>query len=148
MSSNNAQPANPESPVDQDSRLVGLIQRHSQELLQLAAVYVDDLELCDEIVQNAFVRLPTEPEPGSDERVMLMRHVLDVAPGASSNFVEPAPMRGVLRGLPRQDAAALVLVEYLDVPADVAGAVLGLSKRKVDRTVKRATKRLGIESVA
>lgn len=145
-----------EVDLSEDREVVRLHQDHFIELVQLAAVFVDDVGLCEEIVQNTFVEFnqsgserpsqaPAQDGPPPDLD-WLYRVVLATARDEGRRSREATPMLTRLRSMPSEHAEALVLVHYLDLDiADVA-RIYDRRRRAVKRALVKAEATLKVEA--
>jgi DNA-directed RNA polymerase specialized sigma24 family protein len=126
-----------------EAQLVGLHRSLYAELVQLAAVFVDDVGLCEEVVQDAFVKLPTLGVDGFAATAALRQLVLALARSASAESGAVATgLLGLLRRLDRDDADMVVLHHYLELPVDEAASSLGLGLRAARKALARGEKQL------
>lgn len=133
--------------------LEGAYQEHYRSLVRLAALLVDDVGRCEELVQDAFVQVWRRGvvlrEPGalpaylrsavlngarSDLRHarVVRRHLRshrDPAPATDPTALagEHATMIEALRGLPERQREVLALRYYLDLSETEIAATLGIS---------------------
>jgi RNA polymerase sigma-70 factor (sigma-E family) len=156
--------------VDQARDLEAAYQAHYRSLVRLAALLIDDVGACEEVVQDAFVqvwrRQPVLREPARlpaylrsavlngarshGRRTVLARRHLRAAPSTSPGAEEAAlagdPDRRVLhalRSLPARQREVLALRYYLDLSeADIA-ATLGISAGAVKTHAHRGLATLG-----
>lgn len=126
-----------------EATIVELHGFHYVELVQLAAVFVDDIALCEEVVQDAFVKLPTLSVSGAEGAAALRQMVLTLA--RSSSAEAGAVTTGILsalRGVDRDEADMVVLCHFLDLSVDESAASLGLSLRAARKALKRGERHL------
>jgi RNA polymerase sigma-70 factor (sigma-E family) len=129
-----------------------------RSLVRLASLLIDDVGTCEEIVQDAFVRVwgrgPTLREPARlpaylrsavlngarsqvRRRVVRRRHLAsapDPAPAAETTALAGDPTHEVLlalRGLPERQREVLVLRYYLDLSESDIATTLGISPGSV-----------------
>ncbi len=154
--------------VDLGDQLRTLYVQHYRPLVKLASFYVDDVGSCEEVVQDAFVRLLTgkrTTKPGT-EAAYLRSAVLNSArsalrkrrvrreksPPAQGPVPSPEPaaldlvirddIMDALRSLPERQAHVLVLLYYLDLSeADIA-ETLGMAPGTVKSHAHRGLQRL------
>ena len=153
----------PRGRETEDDLLVRLFADHYKDLVRLASLLLDDVESCEEVVQDAFVKmhtLKTRPEPGKEaaylrsvvmngarsrmRRRMVRRRTLPDAPvpaasaesGALDRLQSDALIDAV-RSLPRRQSEVLTLRYYLDLSeAEIADA-LGISRGSVKTHASR-----------
>lgn len=133
-------------------------QEHYRSLVRLAALLLDDVGTCEEVVQDAFVRVwqrgPALREPDRlpsylrsavlngarsqlRRRLVRRRHLSPVpasAPAAEAAALEATPDRAVLdalRSLPDRQREVLVLRYYLDLSEAEIATTLGISAGSV-----------------
>ncbi len=154
--------------VDLGDQLRTLYVQHYRPLVKLASFYVDDVGSCEEVVQDAFVKLLTGKrvtKPGT-EAAYLRSAVLNNArsalrkrrvrrekkPPAAAPVPSPEPaaldlvirdeIMAALRTLPERQAHVLVLRYYLDLSeADIA-ETLGMAPGTVKSHAHRGLQRL------
>lgn len=154
--------------IELGTQLRTLYDQHYRSLVKLASFYVDDVWTCEEVVQDAFVKLLTGRRlaaPGK-EAAYLRSAVLNGArstlrkrkvrrekqPEASGHAPSPegAALGNVVRGdvlaavrsLPAKQADVLTLRYFLDLSeADIADA-LGMAQGTVKSHAHRGMKRL------
>jgi len=162
------------SPVE--SRLPALYDAYYDTMVRLAAMYVDQREAAEEVVQDAFVRLLRgnyDIKHGS-EAAYLRRMVLNGAhsalrkrrvrrrhPPEPPGVVAAAEEQGVdlsererildaVRQLPRKQASVIVLRYYLDLSeaeiAESLGMARGSVKSHAHRGLTKLQKILGAEA--
>lgn len=146
--------------------LAQLHHDHYRELVRLASFLVDDLGRCEELVQDAFVKVAARPgaiaEPDraaaylrsavlNGARSALRRRdpvpklrvvaATDAGPEtpdrAGERHDEQARVLEALRGLPHQQAAVLVLRYWLDLPEAAIADTLGIRPGTVKTHAKR-----------
>ena len=155
--------------------LVRLFNEHYKSLVRLASQLLDDIPTCEEVVQEAFVKMQTAkrtPEPGKEaaylrsivmngarshmrKRMVRRRHRAEVvltAPSAEQGVMGSAERDEVLeavRGLPRRQAEVLVLRYFSDLSeAEIAETLdisLGSVKTHTSRGLAALDKVLGTE---
>jgi len=165
------------NPVDRiEDSVTVLFERHYAALVRLAAVLIDDVGSCEEIVQDAFAKLLTTrpgPAPGNEapylrsivlngarsrlrRRQVRQRH-LDVAalphPAAEHEAVHRIETRRVLdalRSLPARQAEVLALRFQADLSeleiAETLGISTGSVKTHASRGIAKLRDRLGERS--
>ena len=155
--------------------LVRLFNEHYKSLVRLASQLLDDIPTCEEVVQDAFVKMQTAkrtPEPGKEaaylrsivmngarshmrKRMVRRRHRSD------NSLVEPSAEHGAMdreerdrilaavRTLPRRQAEVLVLRYFSDLSeAEIAETLdisLGSVKTHTSRGLAALDKALGGE---
>ena len=143
------------APVDGDPArdLAGAYREHYRSLVRLAALLVDDVGRCEEIVQDAFVKVwRRPPSVAGDDRLpaylrsavlngarshlrhrsVERRHLRAVAvPAAVSegraSTPDDARVLAALRALPVRQREVLALRYYLDLSEAEIAATLGIS---------------------
>ncbi len=155
-------------PVDLGAQLRTLYDRHYRSLVKLASFYVDDVWSCEEVVQDAFVKLlggRRTTAPGT-EAAYLRSAVLNGARSALRRrrvrrerpvgWDGPVPspehdalarvIRGdvlaALRSLPPRQADVLVLRYYLDLSETEIAETLGMAPGTVKSHAHRGLRRL------
>lgn len=155
-------PRHAAAPVD----LAQLHRDHYRELVRLASFLLDDVGRCEEVVQEAFVRVAARPgaiaEPERapaylrsavlngarsarrrKDPVPRLRVVSATEPGpetpehASARHDDAARVLEALRALPHQQQAVLVLRYWLDLPEAEIAATLGIRPGTVKTHAKR-----------
>ncbi len=123
-------------PPDQAVDLDGLFRAHATPLLRLAVVLTGDRQLAEELVQEAFVRLPrtrSAPVPGA-ELAYLRRTVINLSHGHHRHL-------RVVRSRPtdpqRDGEAAEVDAVRRDGQRQIAAAIRALPRRQRDCIVLR-----------
>lgn len=152
-------PASDDAPVvDRTAGLEAAFHEHYRSLVRLASLLVDDIGTCEEIVQEAFVRVwrrgPAVPGPdrlpaylrsavlngarSHLRRVVVMRKHAPAPPAAApaaeaTALAADADHRvlGALRSLPDRQREVLALRYYLDLSEAEIGATLGISPGSV-----------------
>ena len=148
--------------------LPSLYDEHYRSLVRLAAIYVDDRETAEEVVQDAFVKLVTGRYDVAPERVgaYLRSSVLNGArselrkrrvrrakkpdpPGvvaaAEVGGVELAERERILdaiRRLPKKQAGVIVLRYYLDLSEAEIAEALGIARGSVKSHAHRGAAKL------
>jgi len=139
------------------SMLPALYDQHFRSMVKLAAMYVDDRETAEEVVQDAFVKLLTgnyRIEPGKEApylrkmvlngaRSMLRKrrvrrlHTPDepglvaAAEEGGVAVTERERMLAAVRQLPEKQASVLILRFYLDLSEAEIAETLGIAKGSV-----------------
>ena len=162
-----------ESPPPHDGALddlTAVYRGHYRSLVRLASLLVGDVGVCEEIVQDAFVRTFQQPPRLREgdrlpaylrsavlngarshlrHRLVRRRHLIAVpepAPGADHSAmasVETDRVLAALRSLPARQREVLVLRYYLDLSeADIA-ATLGIAPGSVKTHAHRGLATLG-----
>jgi RNA polymerase sigma-70 factor (sigma-E family) len=154
-------------PADQ-STLRALYDTHYHAMVRLAAMYVDQREAAEEVVQDAFVKLlkgSYEIKPGN-EAAYLRRMVLNGAhstlrrrrvrrrhPPDEPETVASAEESGVdrserervlnaVRQLPGKQASVIILRYYLDLSEAEIAESLGMARGSVKSHAHRGLRRL------
>jgi len=148
----------PEPTVANVADLESLYRAEYRSLVRLASLLIDDIGTCEEIVQDAFVRVwtrgPAMREPDRlpaylrsavlngarsqvRRRIVRRRH-LSVVPGttpaAETSALAAEPTRAVLdalRALPDRQREVLALRYYLDLSESDIAHTLGISRGSV-----------------
>ncbi len=155
--------------VDLGAQLRTLYDEHYRSLVKMAAFYLDDVWSCEEVVQDAFVKLLTGRRvtaPGT-EGAYLRSVVLNGArsqlrkrrvrrekqPIADGPMPSPEPaaldmviredVLAAIRTLPAKQADVVVLRYYLDLSEAEIATTLGMAKGTVKSHAHRGLKRLG-----
>jgi RNA polymerase sigma-70 factor (sigma-E family) len=157
--------------VSEESELARLHREHYRSLLRLAALLIDDVSTCEEIVQDAFVAVLRSSARVRDEAKVPAYLRSAVLNGARSHLrrrrvrererplrlvkTEPSAEAGALladeqravldalRSLPDRQRAVLMLRFYLGLSETEIGEVLGIAPGTVKTHARR-----GIESLA
>lgn len=150
------------------SDLSTLYDRHYRSLVKLAAMYVDDTESAEEVVQDAFVKLLAgryRPAPGKEasylrsmvlngarsqlrkRRVRRLKRpepqgVVAAAEEGGVAQTERARMLALVRELPPKQAAVLILRYYLDLSEVEIAETLGIAPGSVKSHAHRALAKL------
>lgn len=148
--------------------LPALFDEHYDQLVRLAAIYVDDRASAEEIVQDAFVRLLTgryRIEPGREapyirsivingarsrlrkRRVRRTKQpeppgLVAAAEEGGVVLAERERMLGMIRRLPSKQAAVVVLRYYLDLSEAEIAETLGIARGSVKSHAHRALAKL------
>ncbi|MYJ13813.1 MAG: SigE family RNA polymerase sigma factor [Acidimicrobiia bacterium] len=147
----------------QDDLLVRLFADHYKDLVRLASLLLDDVGSCEEVVQDAFVKLHTlsaRPEAGKEAaylrsmvlngarsrmRKRMVRQRVALAPVPPASSAEEGALERLggealldaVRSLPRRQSEVLTLRYYLDLSeAEIAGT-LGISPGSVKTHASR-----------
>lgn len=155
--------------VDLGAQLRTLYDGHYRSLVKMASFYLDDIGTCEEVVQDAFVKLldGRRVTAVGTEGAYLRSAVLN---GARSQLrkrkvrrekrphadgpepsPEPAALEQVIRSdvldairqLPAKQADVVVLRYYLDLSEAEIASTLGMAQGTVKSHAHRALKRLG-----
>jgi len=143
-------------------QLVKLYEEHYASLVRLASFLLDDVESCEEVVQDAFVKLYTtaQPTPGKEAaylRAMVLngtrsrmrwrrvrkRHVHEMpepVASAESDAMsrhEREEMLSALRRLPKRQSEVLVLRFYQNLSEAEIADTLGISQGSVKTHASR-----------
>jgi len=143
-------------------QLVKLYEEHYNSLVRLASFLLDDVESCEEVVQDAFVKLYTTAQPARGKeaaylramvlngtrsrmrrRLVRRRHVPELPePVASAESKamsrhERQAMLAALRRLPRRQAEVLTLRFYQDLNEAEIAETLGISQGSVKTHASR-----------
>jgi len=136
-----------------DDQLTGLFRAHYRDLVRLAALLVDDRSVCEEIVQDAYVRMhgrlhtidPAKAAPYLRSAVLngarshlRRRRVSDRHQPAPQTNAPAAELSGVdhhiraavlaaIRALPTRQQEVLLLRFYLDLTEREVAETLGIS---------------------
>ncbi|MGH9179227.1 MAG: SigE family RNA polymerase sigma factor [Acidimicrobiales bacterium] len=157
-------------PSAMETELARLHRAHYRSLVRLASLLVDDLGVCEELVQDAFVavlgRRGALRDPGklpaylrsavlNGARTQLRRgrvrerrpglRVVGEAPAADIGAVEADDRRavlGALRSLPDRQREVLLLRYYLDLSEPEIAATLGIAPGTVKTHVQRGMAQL------
>jgi RNA polymerase sigma-70 factor (sigma-E family) len=153
-------PPDPDRPLHAVTDLAGAYHEHYAPLVRLASLLLDDVGSCEEVVQDAFVRIWQQgAELRSPDklpaylrsavlngarsrlrrRLVRRRHLATVPPPASQRAAEDDALAGdpdrtvldALRHLPDRQRDVLVLRYYLDLPETEIAATLGISPGSV-----------------
>ncbi len=147
----------------QDDLLVRLFADHYKDLVRLASMLLDDVGSCEEVVQDAFVKMHTltsRPDPGKEaaylrsivmngarsrmRRRMVRRRIVPDAPpltdsaeaGALERLQSDALIDAV-RSLPRRQSEVLTLRYYQDLSEAEIAETLGISPGSVKTHASR-----------
>ena len=85
-------------------QLISLFNEHYDALVRLASFLLDDTESCEEVVQDAFVKLFTVAEPSVGKEVAYLRTI--VLNGARSRMRKRMVRRRFVHDLPEPIASA------------------------------------------
>jgi RNA polymerase sigma-70 factor (sigma-E family) len=163
------------SEESRNDLLVRLFNEHYKSLVRLASQLLDDVPTCEEVVQDAFVKMQTAkrtPEPGKEaaylrsivmngarshmrKRMVRRRHRSDAPltePSAEYGALTRADrdeMLTAVRSLPRRQAEVLVLRYFSDLSeseiAETLDISLGSVKTHTSRGLAALDKLLGAE---
>ncbi|OHV51881.1 MULTISPECIES: SigE family RNA polymerase sigma factor [unclassified Pseudofrankia] len=149
---------------DADQALTALYSEHYRSLVRLAALLLDDIGLCEEVVQDAYIRVHAAWGRLQDKdkalaylrqtvvnlarstlrrRLVALKHAPKPMPDAASaeegaySLVERAAVIQALRELPRRQREAVVLRYYADMSEAAAAAVMGCSVGSVKAYTSR-----------
>jgi RNA polymerase sigma factor (sigma-70 family) len=148
--------------------LPALYDQHYRSLVKLAAVYLDDVESAEEVVQDVFVKLLAgryRVEPGKEgpylrsmvlngaRSLLRKRHVRRVKAPAPADDVVAAEELGVARAeryrvvaavrtLPHKQASVLLLRYYLELSEAEIADTLGIAPGSVKSHAHRALAKL------
>jgi RNA polymerase sigma-70 factor (sigma-E family) len=154
----------PRGRETEDDLLVRLFADHYKDLVRLASLLLDDVGSCEEVVQDAFVKMHTlksRPEPGKEaaylrsivmngarsrmrRRMVRSRIVPEAAlPTASAESgalesLQSEALIDAVRGLPRRQSEVLTLRYYLDLSEAEIAETLGISRGSVKTHASRA----------
>ncbi len=155
---------------DADAVLTALYSEHYRSLVRLAALLLDDLGLCEEVVQDAYIRVHAAWGRLQDRekalaylrqtvvnlarstlrrRLVALKHAPKPMPHAASaeegayTLVERAAVVQALRELPRRQREAVVLRYYADLSEADAAAVMRCSVGSVKAYTSRGLAALG-----
>lgn len=147
-----------------DDLLVRLFTEHYKSLVRLASLLLDDVPSCEEVVQDAFVKMQTlkkRPEPGKEapylrsivlngarsrmrRRLVRRRALLDrptPADSAEANAMRRLANQEVLeavRKLPRRQAEVVTLRYFGDLSESEIAETLGITSGSVKTHASRA----------
>ncbi len=136
---------------------------HYKDLVRLASLLLDDVGSCEEVVQDAFLKMHTlksRPEPGKEpaylrsivmngarsrmRRRMVRRRVVPEVPMSAESAETGAMERldsdaliDAVRGLPRRQSEVLTLRYYLDLSEAEIAETLGISRGSVKTHASR-----------
>lgn len=144
------------SDQSQKEQLVKLYEEHYNSLVRLASFLLDDVESCEEVVQDAFVKLYTtaRPTPGKEVpylramvlngargrmrwRLVRKRHLHEIpepVASAESDAMsrhERQRMLDALKRLPKRQGEVLILRFYQDLNEAEIAETLGISQGSV-----------------
>jgi RNA polymerase sigma-70 factor (sigma-E family) len=149
--------------VSDDDLLTTLYSVHYRSLLRLAALLLDDLAACEDVVQEAYIRVHGARARLRDQdkalaylrqtvvnlsRSTLRRRVVAARHAASAEhdayaLVERDAVVVALKALPRRQREAVVLRYYADATEAQAAAVMGVSVGAVKSYTSRGLAGLG-----
>ena len=154
---------NPRGREPDDDLLVRLFADHYKDLVRLASLLLDDIGSCEEVVQDAFVKmhtLRTRPTPGKEpaylrsmvmngarsrmrKRMVRRRHVPDAPTHSASaetgalEQIQSDALVEAVRSLPRRQAEVLTLRYYADLSEAEIAETLGISAGSVKTHASR-----------
>jgi RNA polymerase sigma-70 factor (sigma-E family) len=155
---------------DADDALTALYSEHYRSLVRLAALLLDDVGQCEEVVQDAYIRVHAAWGRLADRdkalaylrqtvvnlarstlrrRLVALKHAPKPMPDAASAEegayarVERAAVVAALRELPRRQREAVVLRYYADLSEADAASVMGCSVGSVKAYTSRGLAALG-----
>ncbi len=146
-----------------DDLLVRLFADHYRDLVRLASLLLDDVGSCEEVVQDAFVKLHTltnRPEPGKEpaylrsmvmngarsrmRRRLVRQRILpepqtptDSAELGALDRLQSEALIDTVRSLPRRQSEVLTLRYYLDLSESEIAETLGISPGSVKTHASR-----------
>ena len=149
--------------------LIRLFNENYSSLVRLASFLLDDISICEEVVQDAFVKMQVakaRPQSGREaaylrsvvlngarshmrRRMVRQRLVLD--PQRNTASVEQSVIDSTerqfilkkLRQLPRRQAEVLMLRFYMDLSEEEIAETLKISKGSVKTHTSRALDKMG-----
>ena len=147
----------------QDDLLVRLFADHYKDLVRLASLLLDDVGSCEEVVQDAFVKMHTltsRPEPGKEaaylrsivmngarsrmRRRMVRRRIVPDPPSPADSAevgaleqLQSDTLIDAVRSLPRRQSEVLTLRYYLDLSEAEIAETLGISPGSVKTHASR-----------
>lgn len=153
----------PRGNETQDDLLVRLFADHYKDLVRLASLLLDDVGSCEEVVQDAFVKMHTltaRPEAGKEaaylrsmvmngarsrmrKRMVRQRVVpeapqpVDSAEAGALDRLQRDELIDAVRGLPRRQSEVLTLRYYLDLSEAEIAETLGISAGSVKTHASR-----------
>jgi RNA polymerase sigma-70 factor (sigma-E family) len=157
--------------VSDEDLITSLYAQHYRSLIRLAALLLDEVAACEDVVQEAYIRVHNargrlrDPEKALAylrqtvvnlsrstlrRRVVAARHAPRPMPDAASAehdayaLVERDAVVAALRQLPRRQREAVVLRYYADATEAQAAAVLGVSVGAVKSYTSRGLAGLGV----
>lgn len=154
--------------TDADDALTALYAAHYRALLRLAALLLDEPAACEDVVQEAYVRVYAGWDRIADAdkaSAYLRQTVVNLSRSALrrrlvSRRLAPPPQRSeaadlayavvardelvrALRALPRREREAVALRHYADLSEEQAAAVMGCSRGSVKGYASRGLAKLG-----
>lgn len=165
------QPAAPPASASDDELLTALYTRHYRSLIRLAALLLDDIASCEDMVQEAYIKVRAARSRLRDpdnalaylrqtvinlsrsalrRRLVAARHAPRPMPDAASAehdayaLVERDAVVVALRSLPRRQREAVVLRFYAGTTEAEAAALMGVSIGAVKSYTSRGLTGLGI----
>ena len=153
----------PRGSETEDDLLVRLFADHYKDLVRLASLLLDDVGSCEEVVQDAFVKMQTltnRPYPGKEaaylrsivmngarsrmRRRMVRRRIIPEAqaPAESAETgaleqLQSDALIDAVRSLPRRQSEVLTLRYYLDLSESEIAETLGISAGSVKTHASR-----------
>lgn len=107
--------------------LPALYDEHYRSLVKLAAMYLDDVETAEEVVQDAFVKRPGLVAAAEDSGVASMDRI---------------GMLARIRRLPKKQSDVLILRYYVQLSEREIATTLGIAPGSVKSHASRALKKL------
>ena len=156
--------------VSDEDRIASLYAQHYRSLIRLAALLLDEVAACEDVVQEAYIRVHNargrlrDPDKALAylrqtvvnlsrstlrRRMVAARHAPRPMPDAASAehdayaLVERDAVVAALRLLPRRQREAVVLRFYADASEAQAAAVMGVSVGAVKSYTSRGLTGLG-----
>ncbi len=147
-----------------EAMLVRLFNEHYASLVRLSSFLLDDTSICEEVVQDAFVKMQLAekaPEAGKEAaylrsvvlngaRSRLRRRIVrnkflakerpTFAPSPEADVINETERQrivGLLRKLPKRQAEVLMLRFYMDLSEDEIAETLEISKGSVKTHASR-----------
>jgi RNA polymerase sigma-70 factor (sigma-E family) len=157
--------------VSDEDLITALYAQHYRSLIRLAALLLDEVAACEDVVQEAYIRVHNARGRLRDQdkalaylrqtvvnlsrstlrrRIVAARHAPRPMPDAASAehdayaLVERDAVVAALRQLPRRQREAVVLRYYADATEAQAAAVLGVSVGAVKSYTSRGLAGLGV----
>ena len=150
---------------DADEALAGLYAAHYGALVRLAALLLDDLSACEDVVQEAYVRVHGRRAHDPDKALAYLRQTVvnlarsalrrrlvairlaprpqrDQTEDAAYATVERDALVRALRTLPRREREAVVLRHLADLSEAQTAAAMGCSVGSVKGYTSRGLARL------
>jgi RNA polymerase sigma-70 factor (sigma-E family) len=156
--------------VTDEDLLTALYAQHYRSLIRLAALLLDEVAACEDVVQEAYIRVHNARSRLRDQdkalaylrqtvvnlsrstlrrRIVAARHAPHPMPDAASAehdayaLVERDAVVAALRQLPRRQREAVVLRYYADASEAQAASVMGVSVGAVKSYTSRGLTGLG-----